>query len=289
MDLLGVQTDKDLTEVWNITGNQGDRWHKAVIYLRKIRNFEIIFEGIRTKNFGGGAAIDDIQFKNCAPDWSLPGFCVAATDYSCQNAKCVESELVCDYKPDCEDGSDEFDCSQFVNIPGSCSFDSTTSRSLLTECSLMQRTDDDFDWTIASKSSTAGTGPVSDHTPGVGGMFLYINSAAQREGDIAKIATTQPFPASVGVCRLRFWYYIYGSKEMGTLKIYSAGEHGMPLLMWSVTGNKEDNWIYANVIISNNYPFNILFEAEVGGDDLTDIAIDDISFTLECVTGGTVP
>ncbi|XP_043546352.1 MAM and LDL-receptor class A domain-containing protein 1 isoform X2 [Chiloscyllium plagiosum] len=284
-----IKTDKDLTEVWNITGNQGDRWNKAVIYLRKIRNFEIIFEGIRTKNFGGGAAIDDIQFKSCAADWSLPGFCAAATDYSCQDAKCVESELVCDYKPDCEDGSDEFDCSQFVNIPGSCSFDSTTSRSLLTECSLMQRTDDDFDWTIASKSSTAGTGPVSDHTPGVGGMFLYINSAAQREGDIAKIATTQPFPASVGVCRLRFWYYIYGSKEMGTLKIYSAGEHGMPLLMWSVTGNKEDNWIYANVIISNNYPFNILFEAEVGGDDLTDIAIDDISFTLECVTGGPLP
>uniref|UniRef100_UPI00398F495B MAM and LDL-receptor class A domain-containing protein 1-like n=1 Tax=Pristiophorus japonicus TaxID=55135 RepID=UPI00398F495B len=281
-----IQTDKDLTEVWNKTGNQGDRWNKAVIHLRRMRNFKITFEGIRTKNFGGGAAIDDIQFKNCAPDGSLSGFCPAITDYICQNAKCIESDLVCDYKSDCEDGSDELDCSQFVNIPGSCNFDGPMERSWITNCNLMQNKDDGFDWTIGNKSITAGTGPVTDHTPGIRGMFLYINSAAQREGDIARIATTHPFPASVGVCHLRFWYYICGSKEMGTLKVYSAGERGMPLLMWSVTGNKEDNWIYANVIVSNNYPFEVVFEAEVGGDDLTDIAIDDISFSLECVAGG---
>ncbi|XP_067863191.1 MAM and LDL-receptor class A domain-containing protein 1 [Heptranchias perlo] len=281
-----IKTDKYLSEVWNKTGNQGDRWNKAEIHLRKKRNFEIIFEGIRTKNFGGGAAIDDIQFKNCAPDDSLSGFCPAVTDYICQNAKCIESDLVCDYKSDCEDESDEFDCSRFANIPGSCNFDGPTERSWITDCGLMQNNDDDFDWTIGNKSITAGTGPLTDHTPGVGGMFLYIDSKAQREGDIARITTTHLFPASVGVCHLRFWYYIYGSKEMGTLKVYSAGESGMPLLMWSVTGNKKDNWIYANVIVSNNYPFEVVFEAEVGGDDRTDIAIDDISFTLECVAGG---
>ncbi|XP_038652380.1 MAM and LDL-receptor class A domain-containing protein 1 [Scyliorhinus canicula] len=291
-----VKTDEDLSEVWNKTGNQGDRWNKAVIELRRMRNFKVIFEGIRTKNFGGGAAIDDIQFKNCAPDVSLSGSCPAATDYVCQNSKCVESDLVCDYKSDCADGSDEFDCSQFVNIPGSCNFDGPIGSPWFTNCNLMQKNDDDFDWTIGSKSITAGTGPVTDHTPGIGGMFLYINSAAQSEGDIARITTTHPFPASVGVCRLRFWYYIHGSKEMGILKVrktfeevFSVGEHGMPLLMWSVTGSKADNWIYANVIVSNNYPFKVVFGAEVGGDDLTDIAIDDISFSLECVTGGTLP
>ncbi|XP_078056417.1 MAM and LDL-receptor class A domain-containing protein 1 [Mustelus asterias] len=284
-----IKTDKGLTEVWNKTGNQGDRWNKGVIHLRRMRNFEVIFEGIQIKNFGGGAAIDDIQFKTCAPDESLSGYCPAATDFVCQNAKCVESELVCDYKSDCADGSDEFDCSQFVNIPGACNFDGPIESSWFTNCNLMQQNDDDFDWTIGSKRFTAGTGPVTDHTSGAGGMFLYINSTVQHEGDIARIATTHPFPASVGVCRLRFWYYIHGSKAMGTLKVYSVSEHGMPLLMWSVTGSKEANWIYANVIVSNNYPFKVVFGAEVGGDSLTDIAIDDISFTLECVTGGPLP
>ncbi|XP_051872139.1 MAM and LDL-receptor class A domain-containing protein 1 [Pristis pectinata] len=282
-----IKTSKNLTKVWNKTGNQGDRWKKAVIHLKNLRNFEIIFEGIRTKNFGGGAAIDDIQFKNCAPDRGLPGFCPDVTDYICQNGQCIESDLVCDYKSDCEDGSDEFDCSQYVNVPGSCSFSGPNEGSWISNCRLMQSNDDNFDWTIGNKSFTARTGPATDHTPGVGGMFLYINSSAQHEGDIARITTSHSFPASVGVCHLRFWYFICGSKEMGHLKVYTVGASGMPLLMWSVSGNKEDNWIYANLMVANNHPFRVVFEAEVGGDNLTDIAIDDISFTPECVAGGT--
>lgn len=45
--------------------NSGDHWQKAVILLGKLRNFEVIFQGIRTRDLGGGAAIDDIEFKNC--------------------------------------------------------------------------------------------------------------------------------------------------------------------------------------------------------------------------------
>ncbi|XP_069770768.1 MAM and LDL-receptor class A domain-containing protein 1 [Narcine bancroftii] len=280
-----VKTGTDLTQVWNKTGNQGKRWNKAVIPLKNLRNFEIIFEGIRTKNFGGGAAIDDVLFKNCAPDKGFFGSCPDITDYICQNGKCIESDLVCDYKSDCEDGSDEFDCSQYVNISGSCSFGGPDEGSWIKGCRLMQNNDDNFDWTLANKSFTAGTGPGTDHTPGVGGMFLFINSAAQHEGDIARITTTDSFPASVGVCHLRFWYFIYGSQKMGTLKVYTVGESGMPLLMWSVSGSKEHHWVYANVILAHNHPFRVVFEAEVGGDNLTDIAIDDISFTLECAAG----
>ncbi|XP_078283847.1 MAM and LDL-receptor class A domain-containing protein 1 [Rhinoraja longicauda] len=284
-----IKTNKGLTEVWNKTGNQGDRWKKSVIYLKKLRHFEIIFEGIRTMNFGGGAAIDDIQLKNCAPDRDLSGVCSDITDYICKNGKCIESDLVCDYKSDCEDGSDEFDCSQYANISGSCSFNGPNEEVWINNCRLKQSNDDNFDWTIGSKSFTVGTGPANDHTPGVGGMFLYIKSAAQHEGDIARITTTHSFPASVGVCHLRFWYFVSGSKEMGTLKVYTIGESGMALLMWSVSWNKEDNWIYANLMVANNHPFRVAFEAEVGGDNFTDIAIDDVSFTPECVTGELPP
>lgn len=46
-----------------------------------------------------------------------------------------------------------------------------------------------------------------------------MNSALQQEGDVARIITQQEFPASTGVCHLRFWFHMYGSKQMGTLKV----------------------------------------------------------------------
>lgn len=54
---------------------------------------------------------------------------------------------------------------------------------------------------------------------GGGGSFLYIHSATQREGDIARVTTRSPFPANIGQCHLRFWFYMHGSDRMGTLKV----------------------------------------------------------------------
>ncbi|MGH0166302.1 UNVERIFIED_CONTAM: hypothetical protein FKN15_057003 [Acipenser sinensis] len=50
--------------------------------------------------------------------------------------------------------------------------------------------------------------------------------------------------------------------------------------------NVNDN--FSNVIVSNHSPFRVAFAAEVGGDSLTDIALDDISFTPECEVGGPI-
>lgn len=57
------------------------------------------------------------------------------------------------------------------------------------------------------------------------GKFLYIHSATQKEGDVAKVTTWIPFPASIGVCHLRFWFFMYGSDRMGTLKVTSSQLH----------------------------------------------------------------
>uniref|UniRef100_W5MXZ4 MAM and LDL receptor class A domain containing 1 n=1 Tax=Lepisosteus oculatus TaxID=7918 RepID=W5MXZ4_LEPOC len=288
---LLVKTDKGLTEVWNKTVNQGEKWNKAVVPLRKMRNFELIFLGIRSRDLSGGAAIDDLEFINCAPNAELPGSCPEVTDFMCQNGKCVESHVVCDYKPDCEDESDELDCGHILGSPGACNFNMPSTESWEAVCHLTQNGNDDFDWKIGSRTETEGTGPTADHSPVQegDGKFLYVNSAIQKEGDIAIITTSTPYPASIGVCHLRFWYYMYGSQNMGTLKVYTVGSNGISLLMWSVIGNQGNKWNYANVILSNNQPFQVAFEAEIGGDSLTDIALDDISFTPECTVGDKGP
>lgn len=44
--------------------------------------------------------------------------------------------------------------------------------------------------------------------------------------------------------------------------------------------------MYANVVLSSNSPFRVAFEAEVGWSEPTEFALDDISFTPECIDGG---
>lgn len=282
-----IKTENNLTEVWNKSGHQGNYWNRAEVPLRQLRNFEVIFEGIRLRDVSGGAALDDLEYIDCAPNLTDPGSCPADTDFICHSGQCVESHLVCDNKADCADGSDELDCEHIFGLPGSCAFNEDDEQWEET-CQLAQNSDDDFDWRMSRRSAPPPLGPYVDHSPGADGKFLYIDSAPQRDGDVAKVTTKSPFPASVGLCHLRFWFYMQGSDRMGTLKIFTVGPNGTKLQMWATTGNHGHQWTYANVILSNPAPFRVTFQGEVGGDMWTNIALDDISFSPECVAGGPV-
>uniref|UniRef100_A0A3Q3R9I1 MAM domain-containing protein n=1 Tax=Monopterus albus TaxID=43700 RepID=A0A3Q3R9I1_MONAL len=283
---LMIKTENNLLELWKKTGHQGNEWNQAEVPLRKLRNFEVIFEGIRSRDVSGGAALDDLEYIDCAPAVE-PVSCPAATDFVCQSGDCIESHLVCDNKADCADESDEVDC-HIVGSPGACNFNMEEDQWQDT-CQLDQDHNDDFDWRIGAQTETPGAGPHTDHTPG-GGKFLYIHSATQREGDIARVTTRSPFPASIGLCHLRFWFFMHSSDRMGTLKqVYTVGPNGTSLMMWAATGNHGNQWTYAKVILSNPAPFRVTFQAEVGGDMWTDIALDDISYTAECMVGPVTP
>lgn len=61
------QTKTDMWEAWSRSGNQGSQWNRAVISLRNLRDFELIFEGIRSWDLSGGASLDDLEYLDCAP------------------------------------------------------------------------------------------------------------------------------------------------------------------------------------------------------------------------------
>lgn len=48
---------------------------------------------------------------------------------------------------------------------------------------------------------------------------MYVNLSAQKEGNRARIITTKLFPASLGVCRVRFWFWMFASRQAGVLKV----------------------------------------------------------------------
>lgn len=64
--LFKLQTDDGIVKIWSDSGSVSDEWRKVELQLGKLRNFEVIFEGIRTRDLGGGAALDDIEFNNCS-------------------------------------------------------------------------------------------------------------------------------------------------------------------------------------------------------------------------------
>ncbi|XP_069847836.1 MAM and LDL-receptor class A domain-containing protein 1 [Dipodomys merriami] len=278
-----IKTEKGLSEVWQ-ESKPGNHWQKASILLGKIRNFEVIFQGIRTKDLGGGAAIDDIEFHNCTTVGETSEICSEAMDFLCQDKKCIPSYLVCDYKPDCQDRSDEAHCGYYTNMVGSCNFE-TPSGNWTTACSLTQGTENDLDWTIGNRILTEASSPDPDHTPGSGQYFLYVNSSGSKQESTARIMTTKYFPASLGVCTVRFWFYMVDPQRLGILKVYIIEESGLNILVWSLMKNKSPGWTYGHVHLSSNSPFKVAFEADLGGNDIF-IALDDISFTPECMSGG---
>ncbi|XP_046708496.1 MAM and LDL-receptor class A domain-containing protein 1 isoform X3 [Silurus meridionalis] len=280
---LYLKTENELKEVW-MEQRMMPEWRRAEVPLRNLRNFELIFEVVRARDVSGGAALDDLQFINCARSGTLPGSCPAASDFVCNNGNCIVSSLVCDSKADCTDGSDELDCS---GLAGACNFNMPEDE-WEAACQLVQDQDDDFDWQIGHGNKHQGRGPSTDHSPDGSGSYLFVNSTLQREGDVARIITQQEFPASTGVCHLRFWFHMYGSKQMGMLKVHTVGTSGIPLLMWAASGNYGNGWHYSNVLLSNPHPFRVSFQADVVGNNWTDIAIDDLSFTQECAKGALV-
>lgn len=64
---FSLQTQNDLWEAWSKSGNQGSQWNRAMIPLRNLRRFEVIFEGIRSWDLSGGASLDDLEYIDCAP------------------------------------------------------------------------------------------------------------------------------------------------------------------------------------------------------------------------------
>ncbi|XP_040289986.1 MAM and LDL-receptor class A domain-containing protein 1 [Bufo bufo] len=280
-----IKTENNLMKVWGESENQDGYWNKVEIRLGKLRHFEVIFEGIRTRDFGGGAAIDDIEFLNCSPFGAEPGKCPENTDFICKNKKCIESHLVCDYKPDCGDSSDEAYCSEYTNVPGSCNFEHADKISF--GCDLSQDIANDFWWAVRRKVNKYLN---TDHTPGTGRFFLYANAVRQKDGDTARIFTTKAFPATTEKCRVRFWYYLFGPPQSGMLKVYIVTEYGLNIHLWSAVESMEQRWMYGTVILASNSPFRVAFEAQVGGNQDVDIALDDISFTLDCqVEGPLIP
>ena len=102
-----------MLQIWSMSKNQGNSWLEANYDLPKMSKFQIMFEGVRGDNYQGDIALDDISFTGC----TLSTLC-AEDAFTCGGLQCIHKDELCDFIPQCKDGSDEANCGRLsVIIP----------------------------------------------------------------------------------------------------------------------------------------------------------------------------
>jgi len=91
------------------------------------------------------------------------------------------------------------------------------------------------------------------------GYYLYIETTGQKFGDRARLGS----PLLTGQCILRMFYHMYG-QHVNALVVYMRTTTNGPLTrLANMSGNIGDNWIRAEVKLSNNnQPFQIVIEGQ---------------------------
>ncbi|KAK7479762.1 hypothetical protein BaRGS_00028942, partial [Batillaria attramentaria] len=277
--LRAGEQDKQL---WTIPSSNPnvDVWHNATVSLPPCTSeFQLVFDMQGYRN--GYVAVDDWSFINCGlrPSY-IPPSCDTSTHFQCGDGQCITMEQVCDLNADCCDGSDEspYQCYKYKRIDFEQGLDG-----------FVQLPNDNFDWTRhQGPTATAGTGPTRDHTTdSATGYYMYIESSPPRvRNDIARLG--YPLPAPTGECTMRYWYHMYGS-HAGGINIYSNDTAGNVIKYESVFLDHGDRWLQGQVTFDSIYPFMVIFEGVIGVGHMSDIAIDDVSFTPGCNMGSPTP
>nr|XP_058972703.1 MAM and LDL-receptor class A domain-containing protein 1-like [Pocillopora verrucosa] len=145
-----------------------------------------------------------------------------------------------------------------------CNFDSGSL------CDFTQATGDQFDWTLhKGPTRTGGTGPGTDMSGK--GYYVYIEtSTPRRKGDRAVLLS----PRLKGPYCLRMHYHMLGV-NIGSLRVYKNSTSGNSVV-FSVDGNKGDQWYSAEYSLTGPEQFQLAFEAVRGNGYRGDIALDEI-------------
>ncbi|CAF4840990.1 unnamed protein product, partial [Rotaria sp. Silwood1] len=283
------------TLIWSLQGNQGDKWLQGIAQLPTCASeFNILVEGIRGTSFTGDIALDEFRFEQCYEDPPLPTCAQAIGDpnqFMCRSKHCIPQANKCDYELDCCDGSDEDDniCYDYQR----CNFEADL-------CSWEPSAGTPLNWErYRANAIPYDQRPPYDHTTRSQlGHYLQLrlNSTIQRD-TLATVSNYLGVAAQPG-CTMRFWIY-FKSSYNGQLVVgyrYAIGDEIKPLSFSSYqscqTNATQCSWQRIDAPLSAvlTRPTEIIIGVRTGADRDGIMAIDDITYTPQCVQyNGTIP
>ncbi|XP_034039515.1 MAM and LDL-receptor class A domain-containing protein 1-like isoform X2 [Thalassophryne amazonica] len=265
------------TTLWWLSGNQGDLWsHSVVTVGRTLHDFTIMFEGSRNFNSPGHVSIDDIDFTNCTlpePQPSCPD-----NMFTCNNRVCVDHSQVCDYSDDCGDRSDENNCEQ-QGMAERCNF----------EQGLCSWAESDVDtagteWTrLRGQEAWPKRGPPRDHTQNsAAGHFVVPGTHLNERGQTSEMLSKTLLPSSS--CTVRFFVYSMDDAASNlTIQSRIRRSGSDDTVLWLRENSESFSWQRVQLNFSSTANSKIVFCYEHGLGHRGLVALDDISFSKECV------
>jgi len=141
-------------------------------------------------------------------------------------------------------------------------------------------TTDQHDWRVFEGSTpSANTGPDFDYNPGTAtGNYAYLEASTPCVNLTANMLSPCVDLSTITNPMLSFAYHMYGT-DMGTLYVDILANGAWTNNVWSMTGNKGNSWLIANINLSAwaSQKINVRWRGVTGANFLSDMAIDAIN------------
>ncbi|XP_078572159.1 MAM and LDL-receptor class A domain-containing protein 2-like isoform X1 [Branchiostoma floridae x Branchiostoma japonicum] len=211
----------------------------------------------------------NIQVKRCVDTQGVFYVYELVPPTSCSQAYCAGTLPIC---PEGEVYDQYNDICLETRHPVPCDFEAIGT------CEWHQQTDDEFDWV----KQTAGE--ADNHLPADGGHFLYVGSDdGQQPLDTARIIGPVIVPSVVRPCNMTFSYYFSGP-DAGDLDVLTRQYYtGVERPAWQKSAGTAGVWTQGTVSFQEQEPFQVILQGVIGYGRDVRIAIDDISFSWDCV------
>lgn len=272
--------------VWQSSAQpfQAGKWIEQRIYLRSIGYpFRIVFSAVKHSNFDPwhiySHGVRLLHMRNCGPPTPSRDSQCDPNYFRCNNRVCLDKALVCDFRDDCGDGSDEHNCdpsrmTDFENIQPEANANNYNGLRVSGDHKIIDYKSNQNDFRSA---------PPFDHTKGtISGRFLLFTNGKGK--NLVEIATP---PIQGGPCRLDF-FHMFQSVQRWKIQVFIR----------HLPEGKED---YKTFFQTNTYSwervhyrteesrtmFRLVFKVELAPLNETGgmsqwVAFDDFSFGLEC-------
>ncbi|XP_053140535.1 leukocyte tyrosine kinase receptor [Hemicordylus capensis] len=271
-------------------GPEHDAWVKWKVLAGSIGRMEKPFEitllySSCGEKSSGLLALSSLQLRNCFHDEEGPH--LSRSDKSspvpCPHEGCVSHLQVCDFVTDCPRKKDEESLCDNFPQEAHCSFEEGP-------CGWTLGDNASVSWSIRSFSKMHEDLFEGSALHATRGHFLYLRvDSDHTDGTARAYSASLPAALANGTYQVQFSVYIFGHYN-GTISLSvqeEAGEINTAPLVWAKTGSWSDHWFLITLEMPElqNW-FRLQLLASWGWNSQVDIAVDNITFGLDCFSEG---
>ncbi|XP_065051005.1 MAM and LDL-receptor class A domain-containing protein 2-like isoform X2 [Rhopilema esculentum] len=266
--------------VWSRTQARNDMWRKEFLELRYSGIFELWFEAGGKPDVSIYIDLANVSFsKQCVfINESKALLREPASYFLCRNGQQISRKQMCNLNQDCLENSDELNCTYDKER---CTFENSLCN---------WKVDQNVPITLTRRTSNAMHGffgPQMDHTTNsTSGYYIHFDARKRLPEVFGQLISNVMQISSSRKCTFRWFYRIYQDGYFFTDKLLVI--YYNPILktekkLWYVEGEQGANWKLGSVTFDiTSFNYQIILRFERGDSFLSDIAVDDVSFSEEC-------